>query len=119
MRDPDGDRTDGRLTLAATDRRLAVRRLPWEPLAADQPIAVTIPGRGFTGSHEGVRRCRHRDGAPRGGGDLLSLTAGSRQTGLRLMDSANFPKFRSPLPTQFVSQPEIEVGALKEALRSV
>ena len=35
------------------------------------------------------------------------------------MDSANFPKFRSLLPTQFVSQPEIEVGALKEALKRV
>ncbi len=49
----------------------------------------------------------------------LSLTAGTRQTGLRLMDSANFPKFRSLLPTQFVSQPEIEVAALKEALKRV
>jgi DNA polymerase-3 subunit beta len=49
----------------------------------------------------------------------LSLTADSRQTGLRLMDSANFPKFRSLLPTQFVSQPEIEVAALKEALKRV
>jgi len=111
---------DGRLTLAATDRyRLAVRELPWEPLAADQPIAVTIPGREFLEATKAFADAGtvtvHLGEAE----TSLSLTAGSRQTGLRLMDSANFPKFRSLLPTQFVSQPEIEVGALKEALKRV
>jgi DNA polymerase-3 subunit beta len=111
---------DGHLTLAATDRyRLAVRELPWVPLSVDQPIAVTVPGRELV---EAAKAFADAGSVNIHLGDAdtsLSLTADSRQTGLRLMDSANFPKFRSLLPTQFVSQPEIEVAALKEALKRV
>ncbi|MFN8183821.1 MAG: DNA polymerase III subunit beta [Candidatus Nanopelagicales bacterium] len=110
----------GHVTLAATDRyRLAVRELPWEPLAIDQPIAVTVPGREFldaTKAFAGSGSVSLHLGESE---TSLSLTADSRLTGLRLMDSANFPKFRSLLPTSFVSQPEIEVAALKEALKRV
>ena len=110
----------GHLTLAATDRyRLAVRELPWRPNAGDQAIAVTIPGRelveaakAFAGADEVNLHLGDSDTS-------LALTAGSRQTGLRLMDSANFPKFRSLLPTNFASQPEIDVAPLKEALKRV
>jgi DNA polymerase-3 subunit beta len=111
---------DGHLTLAATDRyRLAVRELPWQPLSVDQPIAITAPGRELMEAAKAFADA----------GDLsihlgesetsMSLTADTRQTGLRLMDAAGFPKFRSLLPNQFVSQPEIEVAALKEALKRV
>lgn len=110
----------GHLTLAATDRyRLAVRELPWRPAGNDQAIAVTVPGRelveatkAFAGAGEVNIHLGDSDTS-------LSLTGNTRQTGLRLMDAANFPKFRSLLPTQFVSQPEIEVAGLKEALKRV
>ena len=76
---------DGRLTLAATDRyRLAVRELPWEPVAADQPIAVTIPGREFLDATKAFADAGtvtvHLGEAE----TSLSLAAGTRQTGLRL-----------------------------------
>ncbi len=91
---------DGHLTLAATDRyRLAVRELPWVPLSVDQPIAVTVPGRELV---EAAKAFADAGSVNIHLGDAdtsLSLTADSRQTGLRLMDSANFPKFRSLLPT--------------------
>lgn len=110
----------GHLTLAATDRyRLAVRDLAWRPAGGERAIAVTIPGRelveaakAFAGADEVNLHLGDSDTS-------LALTAATRQTGLRLMDAANFPKFRSLLPTQFASQPEIEVAPLKEALKRV
>lgn len=111
---------DGHLTLAATDRyRLAVRELPWQPLTADQPIAVTAPGRELVEASKAFADAGTVNIHIGDSDTTLSLTAGSRQTGLRLIDSANFPKFRSLLPTQFVSHPEIEVAALREALKRV
>lgn len=110
----------GHLTLAATDRyRLAVKELPWRPAGTDQAIAVTIPGRelveaakAFAGAGDVIIHLGDSDTS-------LALTSSARQTGLRLMDAANFPKFRSLLPTAFVSQPEIDVAPLKEALKRV
>lgn len=111
---------DGQLTLAATDRyRLAVRELPWNPVAGGRSVAVTVPGRELVEATKSLADAGelsiHIDDAD----TSLSLSAGERQTGLRLLESSNFPKFRSLLPTQFVSQPEIEVGPLKEALKRV
>jgi DNA polymerase-3 subunit beta len=110
----------GHLTLAATDRyRLAVKELAWRPAGTDHAIAVTVPGRelveaakAFSGAGDVIIHLGDSDTS-------LALTSSSRQTGLRLMDSANFPKFRSLLPTAFVSQPEIDVAPLKEALKRV
>ncbi len=110
----------GHLTLAATDRyRLAVKELAWRPAGTDQAIAVTVPGRelveaakAFAGAGDVTIHLGDSDTS-------LALTSSSRQTGLRLMDAANFPKFRSLLPTAFVSQPEIDVAPLKEALKRV
>lgn len=110
----------GHLTLAATDRyRLAVRELPWRPAGADQGIAVTIPGRELVEAAKAFADAGEVNLHLGEADTSLSLTSGSRHTGLRLMDAANFPKFRSLLPTQFVSQPEIEVAPLKEALKRV
>ncbi|MEZ5184599.1 MAG: DNA polymerase III subunit beta [Candidatus Nanopelagicales bacterium] len=111
---------DGHLTLAATDRyRLAVRELAWQPIAVDQPIAVTVPGRELLEATKAFADAGQVNIHLADSDTSISLTAATRQTGLRLVDSANFPKFRSLLPTQFVSQPEIEVPALREALKRV
>jgi DNA polymerase-3 subunit beta len=111
---------NGHLTLAATDRyRLAVRELPWRPSGADQAIAVTIPGRELVEAAKAFADAGEVNLHLGEADTSLSLTSGARHTGLRLMDSANFPKFRSLLPTQFVSQPEIDVAPLKEALKRV
>lgn len=111
---------DGHLTLAATDRyRLAVRELPWNPIAAGRSIAVTVPGRELVEATKSLADVGEINIHIDEGDTSLSLTAGERQTGLRLLESTNFPKFRSLLPTQFVSQPEIEVAPLREALKRV
>jgi DNA polymerase-3 subunit beta len=110
----------GDVTLAATDRyRLAVRDLSWQSHGADRSIAVTVPGRALG---EAAKACADVGQLLLHFGDgdtTLSLSAGERRTGLRLMDSANFPKFRSLMPSQFMSQPEVEVSALKESLKRV
>lgn len=111
---------DGQLTLAATDRyRLAVRELPWQPIAIEGPLAVTVPGRELVEATKAFADAGEVNIHLGDSDTSLSLTARTRQTGLRLMDSAGFPKFRSLLPTQFVSQPQIEVAALREALKRV
>ena len=105
---------DGHLTLAATDRyRLAVRELAWNPLAIEGPLAVTVPGRELLEATKAFADAGEVNVHLGDSETSISLTAKTRQTGLRLMDSAGFPKFRSLLPTQFVSQPEIEVAALR------
>ncbi len=110
----------GHLTLAATDRyRLAVRDLAWRPVGADQAIAVTIPGKELLDAAKAFADAGEVNLHLGDADTSLALTSASRQTGLRLMDAANFPKFRSLLPTQFVSQPEVDVAALREALKRV
>jgi DNA polymerase-3 subunit beta len=110
----------GHLTLAATDRyRLAVRDLAWRPSGSDQAIAVTVPGRELVEAAKAFADAGEVNLHLGDSDTSLALSASSRQTGLRLMDAANFPKFRSLLPTQFVSQPEIDVAPLKEALKRV
>ncbi len=111
---------DGNLTLAATDRyRLAVRDLPWQPAGTDQGIAVTIPGRELVEAAKAFADAGQVSIHLGESDTSLSLTADTRQSGLRLMDATSFPKFRSLLPTQFVSQPEIDVASLREALKRV
>lgn len=111
---------NGQLTLAATDRyRLAVRELAWNPGQADSTIAVTVPGRELVEASKAFADAGEVQIHLGEGETSISLTSGDRQTGMRLMDSAGFPKFRSLMPTQFVSQPEVEVAALKEALKRV
>lgn len=110
----------GHLTLAATDRyRLAVRDLAWRPSGSDQAIAVTVPGRELVEAAKAFADAGEVNLHLGDSDTSLALSASSRQTGLRLMDAANFPKFRSLLPTQFASQPEIDVAPLKEALKRV
>lgn len=111
---------DGHLTLAATDRyRLAVRDLPWTPQTIDRTIAVTVPGKELVDAAKAFADSGQVSIHLGDSDTSLSLSARNRRTGLRLMDAAKFPKFRSMLPTNFVSQPEIEVSALREAIKRV
>lgn len=111
---------DGQLTLAATDRyRLAVRDLPWTPQTIDRPLAVTVPGKEFVDAAKAFADAGQVSIHLSESDTSLALSTPNRQTGLRLMDAAKFPKFRSMLPTTFVSQPEIDVSALREAIKRV
>lgn len=111
---------DGQLTLAATDRyRLAVRDLPWTPQTIDRPLAVTVPGKEFVDAAKAFADAGQVSIHLSESDTSLALSTRNRQTGLRLMDAAKFPKFRSMLPTTFVSQPEIDVSALREAIKRV
>ena len=97
---------DGHLTLAATDRYRGRTRAGVEPAGDRRSLAVTVPGRELLEATKAFADAGEVSVHLGDSETSISLTAKkTRQTGLRLMDSAGFPKFRSLLPTQFVSQP--------------
>lgn len=115
----DGDR----LTLAATDRyRLAVRELAWNPAHPDSADAqVLVPARtlneaarSLTGDAE-VTVSLSNSGAGEG---IIGFSGTGRRTTTRLLD-AQFPPYRSLLPTEFSVTAEVQVSALVEAVRRV
>ena len=81
---PDGDRT-GRASdpSAATDRRLAVRELAWNPLAIEGPLAVTVPGRELLEATKAFADAGEVSVHLGDSETSISLTAKTRQTGLR------------------------------------
>ncbi len=115
----DGDR----LTLAATDRyRLAVREFGWTPEQSGQSAAaVLIPARSLsdaaktlTGGPE-VTLALATGGSGEG---IMGFRAPNRHTTTRLLD-AEFPKYRSLLPTESAATAEVRVAGFVEAVRRV
>jgi DNA polymerase-3 subunit beta len=116
-----------RLTLAATDRyRLAVRELTWNPaqhsasgLSAD--VQVLVPARtlsdaakSLTGDSE-LTIALSNTGSGEG---IIGFTGTGRRTTTRLLD-AQFPPYRSLLPTEFSVTAEVSVATLTEAVKRV
>jgi DNA polymerase-3 subunit beta len=112
-----------RLTLAATDRyRLAVRELTWNPapgLSAD--VQVLVPARtlsdaakSLTGDSE-LTIALSNTGSGEG---IIGFTGTGRRTTTRLLD-AQFPPYRSLLPTDFSVTAEVSVATLTEAVKRV
>jgi len=114
----DGDR----LTLAATDRyRLAVREFGWTPEQPGQTAAVLIPARSLsdaaktlTGGPE-VTLALSSSGSGEG---IMGFRTSHRHTTTRLLD-AEFPKYRSLLPTESAATAEVRVAGFVEAVRRV
>jgi DNA polymerase-3 subunit beta len=116
-----------RVTLAATDRyRLAVRELTWNPsaeLSASGPadIQVLVPARtladaarSLTGDAE-LTIALSSSGAGEG---IIGFSGTGRHTTTRLLD-AQFPPYRTLLPSDFAVTAEIPVAALTEAVKRV
>jgi DNA polymerase-3 subunit beta len=115
----DGDR----LTLAATDRyRLAVREVAWKPIdPTAEPVQVLVPARtladaakSLTGDEE-VTIALSSSGVGEG---IIGFSATGRRTTTRLLD-AQFPPYRSLLPSEFNVTADVEVGSFTEAVKRV
>ena len=112
-----------RLTLAATDRyRLAVRELTWNPAnAATADAQVLVPARtlneaarSLTGESELTISL-----ASSGPGEgIIGFSGTGRRTTTRLLD-AQFPPYRTLLPSDFAVTAEVPVNALTEAVKRV
>ena len=125
-----------RLTLAATDRyRLAVRELEWKPgNPSAEPAQVLVPARtladaaksltgtadvtiALSGGHGG-------HGGPGGSGGsgvgegIIGFAGTTRRTTTRLLD-AQFPPYRTLLPSEFNVTAEVSVPALIDAVKRV
>ncbi|MCW2542057.1 MAG: polymerase subunit beta [Frankiales bacterium] len=115
----DGDR----VTLAATDRyRLAVRELTWNPANATSADAqVLVPARtlsdaarSLTGDSE-LTISLSTSGSGEG---IIGFSGTGRRTTTRLLD-AQFPPYRTLLPTDFAVTAEVNVATLSEAVKRV
>ena len=111
-----------RVTLAATDRyRLAVRELTWNPAGTASEAQVLVPARtladaarSLTGDAE-LSIALSTSGAGEG---IIGFAGTGRRTTTRLLD-AQFPPYRTLLPTEFNVTAEIAVNALTEAVKRV
>lgn len=112
-----------RVTLAATDRyRLAVRELTWNPAAGgSSDVQVLVPARtladaakSLTGDAE-MTIALATSGTGEG---IIGFAGTGRRTTTRLLD-AQFPPYRTLLPTDFAVTAEISVAALTEAVKRV
>jgi DNA polymerase-3 subunit beta len=112
-----------RLTLAATDRyRLAVRELTWNPANASTADAqVLVPARtlneaarSLTGEAE-LTISLSNSGVGEG---IIGFSGTGRRTTTRLLD-AQFPPYRTLLPSEFAVTAEVPVAALTEAVKRV
>jgi len=114
----DGDR----VTLAATDRyRLAVRELTWNPAAQGSVAQVLVPARtlsdaakSLTGDAE-MTISLSSSGVSEG---IIGFSGTGRRTTTRLLD-AQFPPYRTLLPSEFSATAEVSVAMLTEAVKRV
>ncbi|CAN5331764.1 DNA polymerase III subunit beta [soil metagenome] len=114
----DGDR----LTLAATDRyRLAVREFGWVPETEGRTAAVLVPARSLADAAKTlttgpeVTLALSSSGTGEG---IMGFSSATRHTTTRLLD-AEFPKYRSLLPTESAATAEIAVAGFIEAVKRV
>jgi DNA polymerase-3 subunit beta len=111
-----------RVTLAATDRyRLAVRELTWTPAGSASEAQVLVPARtladaakSLTGDAE-LTISLSSSGAGEG---IIGFSGTGRRTTTRLLD-AQFPPYRTLLPSDFSVTAEVSVAALTEAVKRV
>jgi DNA polymerase-3 subunit beta len=110
------------LRLAATDRyRLAVRELLWKPEQPGLTVQVLIPARTLaesaktlTGGSD-VTLALSSGGAGEG---MIGFAGPARRTTTRLLD-AEFPKYRSLFPSEFLSTVDVSVAPFVDAVKRV
>ena len=116
-----------RLTLAATDRyRLAVRELDWKPdNPTAEPAQVLVPARTLADAAKSLTGTADvtiaLSGGPSGNGigeGIIGFAGATRRTTTRLLD-AQFPPYRTLLPSAFNVTAEVDVPALIDAVKRV
>lgn len=110
------------LTLAATDRyRLAVRTLPWQPVADLGSATALVPARTLAESAKSLTGGTHVlvafDAGAVGAG-LIGFEGDRRRSTTRLLDG-DFPNYQSLLPTETAATARLSTAALAEAVRRV
>jgi len=112
----------GTLTMAATDRyRLAVQEVAWQAADASLRTNLLVPARTLVDvarAFGSAGEIRIGLSGERGAEKVIGFTADGRRTTTRLLD-AEFPKYRSLLPTESTAQAVTETQVLLDALRRV
>ena len=118
-----------RLTLAATDRyRLAVRELDWKPNNSSAEAAqVLVPARTLADAAKSLTGTADVTialsgalgvGGSGAGEGIIGFAGATRRTTTRLLD-AQFPPYRTLLPSEFNVTAEVDVPALIDAVKRV
>lgn len=115
----DGDR----LTLAATDRyRLAIRELSWNPASTESANAqVLVPARTLSDAARSLTSEAELTISLSNSGNgegIIGFSGTGRRTTTRLLD-AQFPPYRTLLPTEFSVTADVQVSALIESVKRV
>ncbi len=113
-----------KLTLAATDRyRLAVRELNWQP-TTELDVQVLIPARALADAAKSLaghdQLTIALSNAIAGGSTegIIGFSATGHETTTRLLD-AQFPPYRTLLPSDWASSAEVSVSAFTESVKRV
>ena len=108
------------ITLAATDRyRLAVKEFNWNPNDPKISTAALVPARTLAEGAKGFLNSNDVLIALASDNDrLIGFEGDGRRTTTRLLD-AEFPKYRSLLPSESSSTADVSTQELLEALKRV
>ncbi len=107
------------ITLAATDRyRLAVRELQWSPASPSLETHALVPAKFLSESAKSLATGEQVTLALTGNESLVGIEGQGRQTTSRML-AADFPKYRTLLPTESTSIAQINTHALIDAVKRV
>ena len=108
------------ITLAATDRyRLAVRELNWSPTSTSLSTHALIPAKFLSESSKSLAHSEAISLAFATANEgLVGIEGAGRQTTSRLL-AADFPKYRTLLPTESTTVAQISTSALVESVKRV
>ena len=108
------------ITLAATDRyRLAVRELNWSPTSTSISTHALVPAKFLSESSKSLSHSESISLAFATGNEgLIGIEGSGRQTTSRLL-AADFPKYKTLLPTESTTVAQIGTSALVESVKRV
>jgi DNA polymerase-3 subunit beta len=108
------------ITMAATDRyRLAVRELNWSPISTSLSTHALIPAKFLAESSKSLAHSESISLAFASGNEgLVGIEGSGRQTTSRML-AADFPKYRTLLPTESNTVAQLSTSALAESVKRV
>ncbi len=108
------------ITLAATDRyRLAMREFSWSPSTPSLSVNALVPARTLAETAKSLGGADTVNvSLAEGGEGLMGFEGEGRRTTTRLLDG-EFPKYRSLLPNETLSEATVNTGALIESVKRV
>lgn len=108
------------ITLAATDRyRLAMREFTWTPATPSLSVNALVPARTLAETAKSLAGAETVNiSLAEGGEGLMGFEGGGRRTTTRLLDG-EFPKYRSLLPSETLSEATVSTTALIESVKRV